>query len=83
MALYTQDELDYERSIGLELTDSENQAYNSDGTIDDDYYNWQYWSKEQFEQWLSTKTWSQDIKDVHRSEFKGKISICQDGISYH
>lgn len=82
MALYTPEQLDYERSNGLELTDSENEAYNSDGTINDDYYNWQTWTKEEFENWLSTKRWDQYIKNHHRSCFKGRISICQDGISY-
>ena len=39
-------------------------------------------SKEEFENWLSTKRWDQYIKNHHRSCFKGRISICQDGISY-
>ena len=30
MALYTNEQLDYERSIGLELSDAENEAYNDE-----------------------------------------------------
>lgn len=74
-ALYNQKELEYNRSIGLELSDEENENFyrpnpNAQG------FNW---TKEQFEAWLSTKQWSEESKNRHRSLFKGYIEFDGNG----
>jgi len=82
MALYTQGQLNYERSIGLEFTDAENECYNDDGSRDESKFDSNNWSKEEFENWLSAKSWSDRVKNMHRGEFKGFIRISDSGISY-
>ena len=83
MALYTNEQLDYERSIGLELSDAENEAYNDDGSRDESHFETNQWSKEQFDEFLSSKSWSERVKNEHRAELKGFISFSNYGtISY-
>ena len=75
MALYTKEQLKKERSIGLKLTDAENENYNADGTVNtekDITYNW---TNEDFENWLSTRKWDNETKNYHRSLFKGVITF--------
>jgi hypothetical protein len=73
--LYTKEELAYERSIGLELSDKENEAYNNDGTRNEEHFDTKIWTNTQFENFLNSKSWSEDIKNGHRKEFKGTITI--------
>lgn len=69
MALYSKEQLAYERSIGLEMSDYDNEHFY------DTNPNLQEWSKERFENWLATKQWSDAVKDEHRGMFKGYISF--------
>ena len=78
MALYTKEELAYERSIGLSLSDYENENfYNPSPT--EQVLNW---TKDQFEDYLATKGWSEEIKNNHRYQFKGTIIFDNGTISY-
>jgi len=71
-ALYSPQQLAYERSIGLELSDeANNNFYKSDDT--------QNWTNEQFEAWLATKTWPEETKEKHRGLFEGQISFDGNG----
>lgn len=40
------------------------------------------WTNEQFENYLSTKKWDEETKNVHRKEFKGYIEFVNGTISY-
>lgn len=83
MGLYSKEQLDYERSIGLQLSDAENEAYNNDGSRNESHFDSNFWTKEQFENYLSTKSWSEEIKNQHRKEFKGFISFSDYGTIFY
>lgn len=74
-ALYSKEQLAYERSKGLVLSDYDNEHFYDDDR-EETLYNW---TQEQFESWLSTKNWSDSNKDNHRKEFKGKIVFYEGG----
>lgn len=40
------------------------------------------WTKEEFEKWLYTKDWSEEIKNIHRENFRGYILFRQGKIIY-
>ena len=82
MALYTKEQLSYERSIGLQLSDAENEGYNSDSTVNYSRAGIFNWTNQEFESWLSTKHWDERVKNMHRGEFKGLIILSETGISY-
>lgn len=72
MALYTKEQLKIERSRGLQMSDEENESYGSClGKTE--------WTTQQFEEWLSTKQWSEKTKEYHRSIFKGVIYFSGNG----
>lgn len=76
-ALYTTEQLAHERSIGLELSDYDNENFynpNSGNTYE--------WTTEQFEAYLSTREWSEENKAKHRGLFNGKITFDNGAISY-
>jgi len=77
MGLYSKEQLDYERSIGLQMTDEENENF-----YNNDEANTFNWTNQQFEEFLNTKNWREDVKNNHRNEFKGKIIITDDSICY-
>jgi len=77
MAWYTQKELEQHRRTGLQLTNeqNENESFELQGNI-------QEWTNDEFENYLSTKTWDNNIKNSHRRAFNGKIVIADGRISY-
>lgn len=77
MAFFTKEQLEIERSIGLQLTDyeNENESFGHYGEVYE-------WSKPEFENYLSTKAWTEPVKEHHREMFKGKIKIGECSISY-
>lgn len=76
-ALYTNEQLNAERSKGLELTDYENENFYAPSNSKT--YNW---SKEEFESYLSTREWAEHIKENHRNKFTGTITFEDGKISY-
>lgn len=72
-ALYSKQQLQRERSIGLQMSDRENENYFK--PIDGDTY---HWSAQEFENWLATKQWSEESKNSHREQFEGVITF-EDG----
>jgi hypothetical protein len=77
-ALYSKKQLAYERSIGLVLSDYDNENFYNDN----DNSTTHNWTKDQFEEWLSSKSWLESVKQHHREQFKGSITIGAGGISY-
>lgn len=45
-----------------------------DGTV--------YFTKEEFEEWMEEKGWSEEIKQYHREEFTGEIEFTNNGNSF-
>jgi len=76
MSCYSKSELNYHRSIGLKMTNKENRSFSNIGS--DRFIE----SKEEFEEWLSGKTWSDESKDYHRKEFSKSEGIRFDNGSF-
>jgi len=80
MSLYTKEQLNYERSRGLIMSDKENESwYDDDNDEINTKTNIETWSDKEFELWLNTKNWSEEIKNVHRQNFKGVIGFTSYG----
>lgn len=77
--LYNRKEFSYNRSMGLSISNKENRDFFKPN--DDDGY-FMYWTNEQFEEWLTTKLWSEENKEIHRRQFAGAIRICNGTIEY-
>lgn len=75
--LFSEEQLQEQRSKGLVITDKENT-----GIIRPDKSVTYTITKEQFEHWLATLKWTEATKDVHREEFRGEISMGEFGIMY-
>ena len=73
MPLYTKEQLAHERSLGLVLSDYDNEHFYDENSHS------QQWSDEQFESWLATKDWADTVKDHHRGLFNGVISFDRNG----
>lgn len=92
MALYTKEQLNYERSIGLQMTDAENDEsieINGDENLPNRYAGFlnkissEQWSNERHEKWLKNTLWPKWTQDEHRKKFKGIVYIDPFGtISY-
>ena len=91
MALYTQKQLNYERSIGLQMTNAENQECiklcneNLQGRYSDFLKGprREEWSEETHEKWLKNTLWSTWVIEEERKKFKGFVYIDDFGrISY-
>ncbi len=76
-SLYNKEQLAYERSIGLELTDEQNENFYAPASGQTCH-----WTKAQYEKYLATREWSDETKNKHRNLFKGTITFDNGAISY-
>lgn len=84
MALYTKEELNYERSIGLQMTDAENEEcieITGEENLPRRYSAFlnqirrEEWTEERHEQWLEKRMCPKWIADDCRKKFKGFVYI--------
>lgn len=76
-ALYTKEQLAYERSIGLDLSDEANENFYAPGDT-------RRWYREEFEAFMASKpNWAETTKEEHRKLFTGTVCFYPNGNFEH
>ncbi len=65
-----------------DLSEMEEKAESWDNLILNSDNETLYWTKKQFEDYLGTKDWEDNVKNMHRDHFKGVITFSEGLISY-